>query len=174
MWHSGRRQRLKSYINAPITQHLLGWSLVAILGLVLNGVGFFYWGYDYSLQSVGATAAEVKQLKQQVASQTQRIAQLEVQVAEAQQNMDIAQQSYHKNCSKIIKINWRAWLICKSKLWCISVCLVQKAVNTSLNIDSQSLRKNTTRSISICVVNSTIKTIKVKYGKSFSAYYWCS
>jgi hypothetical protein len=65
MWHSGRRQRLKSYINAPITQHLLGWSLVAILGLVLNGVGFFYWGYDYSLQNVGATAAEVKQLKQQ-------------------------------------------------------------------------------------------------------------
>ncbi len=96
MWQSRRKQRFKSYINAPITQHLLGWSLVAVLGLVLNAVGFFYWGYDYSLQSVGATAVEVKQLKQQVNTQKQRIAQLELQVAEAQQSVDIAQQITQK------------------------------------------------------------------------------
>ena len=90
MWQSRRKQRFKSYINAPITQHLLGWSLVAVLGLVLNAVGFFYWGYDYSLQSVGATAVEVKQLKQQATTQKQRIAQLELQVAEAQQSVGVS------------------------------------------------------------------------------------
>lgn len=135
MWHSGRRQRLKSYINAPITQHLLGWSLVAILGLVLNGVVFFYWGYDYSLQNVGATAAEVKQLKQQASSQKQRIAQLELQVAEAQQNADIAQQITQKlqqdNQNQLASVaDMQEQIMVYQRL------LGAKGVNASLNIDS--------------------------------------
>ncbi|HNC02757.1 MAG TPA: hypothetical protein PKI88_01580 [Agitococcus sp.] len=93
MWQSGRRQRLKSYLNSPITQHLLAWSLVAILGLVVNAIGFFYWGYDYGLRSIGASANEVQQLRQQVKQQNQQIPLLQQQLAIAQQNLDIAQKT---------------------------------------------------------------------------------
>lgn len=141
MWHGGRKQRFKSYINAPITQHLLGWSLVAILGLVLNAVGFFYWGYDYSLQSVGATAVEVKRLKQQVNTQKQRIAQLELQVAEAQQSVDIAQQITQKlqqdNKSQLASVaDMQEQIMVYQRL------LGAKGVNASLNIDSVKVYKN--------------------------------
>jgi len=141
MWQSRRKQRFKSYINAPITQHLLGWSLVAILGLVLNAVGFFYWGYDYSLQSVGATAVEVKQLKQQVNTQKQRIAQLELQVAEAQQSVDIAQQITQKlqqdNKSQLASVaDMQEQIMVYQRL------LGAKGVNASLNIDSVKVYKN--------------------------------
>jgi hypothetical protein len=93
VWQSGRRQRLKSYLNSPITQHLLAWSLVAILGLVVNAIGFFYWGYDYGLRSIGASANEVQQLRQQVKQQNQQIPLLQQQLAIAQQNLDIAQKT---------------------------------------------------------------------------------
>jgi len=93
VWQSGRRQRLKSYLNSPITQHLLAWSLVAIVGLVVNAIGFFYWGYDYGLRSIGASANEVQQLRQQAKQQTQQIPALQQQLAIAQQNLDIAQKT---------------------------------------------------------------------------------
>lgn len=93
MWHSGRRQRLKSYLNTPITRHLFAWSLVAVLGLVVNAIGFFYWGYDYSLRSIGASANEVQQLRQQAKLQQQQIPVLQQQLAIAQQNIDIAQKT---------------------------------------------------------------------------------
>jgi|GEM_PF-1146100 len=141
MWQSRRKQRFKSYINAPITQHLLGWSLVAILGLVLNAVGFFYWGYDYSLQSVGATAVEVKQLKQQVNTQKQRIAQLELQVAEAQQSVDIAQQITQK-LQQDNKNQLASVADMQEQIMVYQRLLGAKGVNASLNIDSVKVYKN--------------------------------
>ena len=141
MWQSRRKQRFKSYINAPITQHLLGWSLVAILGLVLNAVGFFYWGYDYSLQSVGATAVEVKQLKQQVNTQKQRIAQLELQVAEAQQSVDIAQQITQK-LQQDNKNQLASVADMQEQIMVYQRLLGAKGVNTSLNIDSVKVYKS--------------------------------
>jgi TolA-binding protein len=141
MWQSRRKQRFKSYINAPITQHLLGWSLVAVLGLVLNAVGFFYWGYDYSLQSVGATAVEVKQLKQQVNTQKQRIAQLELQVAEAQQSVDIAQQITQK-LQQDNKNQLASVADMQEQIMVYQRLLGAKGVNASLNIDSVKVYKN--------------------------------
>lgn len=141
MWQSRRKQRFKSYINAPITQHLLGWSLVAVLGLVLNAVGFFYWGYDYSLQSVGATAVEVKQLKQQVNTQKQRIAQLELQVAEAQQSLDIAQQITQK-LQQDNKNQLASVADMQEQIMVYQRLLGAKGVNASLNIDSVKVYKN--------------------------------
>jgi TolA-binding protein len=141
MWQSRRKQRFKSYINAPITQHLLGWSLVAVLGLVLNAVGFFYWGYDYSLQSVGATALEVKQLKQQVTTQKQRIAQLELQVAEAQQSVDIAQQITQK-LQQDNKNQLASVADMQEQIMVYQRLLGAKGVNASLNIDSVKVYKN--------------------------------
>lgn len=141
MWQSRRKQRFKSYINAPITQHLLGWSLVAVLGLVLNAVGFFYWGYDYSLQSVGATAIEVKQLKQQVNTQKQRIAQLELQVAEAQQSVDIAQQITQK-LQQDNKNQLASVADMQEQIMVYQRLLGAKGVNASLNIDSVKVYKN--------------------------------
>lgn len=135
MWQSRRKQRLKRYINAPITQHLLGWSVVALLGLVINAVGFFYWGYDYSLQRVGATAAEVQQLKQQATIQTQRIARLELQVVEAQQSVDIAQQITQKlqqdNKNQLASVSDM-----QEQIMVYQRLLGAKGVNTPLNIDS--------------------------------------
>jgi preprotein translocase subunit SecF len=141
MWQSRRKQRFKSYINAPITQHLLGWSLVAVLGLVLNAVGFFYWGYDYSLQSVGATAVEVKQLKQQATTQKQRIAQLELQVAEAQQSVDIAQQITQK-LQQDNKNQLASVADMQEQIMVYQRLLGAKGVNTSLNIDSVKVYKS--------------------------------
>lgn len=141
MWQSRRKQRFKSYINAPITQHLLGWSLVAVLGLVVNGVGFFYWGYDYSLQSVGATAVEVKQLKQQANTQKQRIAQLELQVAEAQQSVDIAQQITQK-LQQDNKNQLASVADMQEQIMVYQRLLGAKGVNTSLNIDSVKVYKS--------------------------------
>lgn len=141
MWQSRRKQRFKSYINAPITQHLLGWSLVAVLGLVLNAVGFFYWGYDYSLQSVGATAVEVKQLKQQVNTQKQRIAQLELQVAEAQQSVDIAQQITQK-LQQDNKNQLASVADMQEQIMVYQRLLGAKGVNASLNIDSVKVYKS--------------------------------
>lgn len=135
MWQSRRKQRLKRYINAPITQHLLGWSVVALLGLVINAVGFFYWGYDYSLQRVGATAAEVQQLKQQATMQKQRIARLELQVVEAQQSVDIAQQITQKlqqdNKNQLASVSDM-----QEQIMVYQRLLGAKGVNTPLNIDS--------------------------------------
>ncbi len=141
MWQSRRKQRFKSYINAPITQHLLGWSLVAVLGLVLNAVGFFYWGYDYSLQSVGATALEVKQLKQQVTTQKQRITQLELQVAEAQQSVDIAQQITQK-LQQDNKNQLASVADMQEQIMVYQRLLGAKGVNASLNIDSVKVYKS--------------------------------
>lgn len=141
MWQSRRKQRFKSYINAPITQHLLGWSLVAVLGLVLNAVGFFYWGYDYSLQSVGATAVEVKQLKQQATTQKQRIAQLELQVAEAQQSVDIAQQITQK-LQQDNKNQLASVADMQEQIMVYQRLLGAKGVNASLNIDSVKVYKS--------------------------------
>ncbi|MBK6756357.1 MAG: hypothetical protein IPG70_01330 [Moraxellaceae bacterium] len=141
MWQSRRKQRFKSYINAPITQHLLGWSLVAVLGLVLNAVGFFYWGYDYSLQSVGATAVEVKQLKQQATTQKQRIAQLELQVAETQQSVDIAQQITQK-LQQDNKNQLASVADMQEQIMVYQRLLGAKGVNTSLNIDSVKVYKS--------------------------------
>jgi len=92
VWHSGRRQRLKNYVNAPITQHLLLWSLVAILGLTVNALGFFYWGYDYGLKSVGASAVEVQQLRQQTQIQNLQLPELKKQILDYQSKAEVLRQ----------------------------------------------------------------------------------
>ena len=140
MWYSRRRQRFKSYINAPITQHLLGWSLVAVLGLVVNGIGFFYWGYDYGLEGIGATAAEVQQIKQQVSTQAQRMATLEVQLAQAQQNADIAQQVIQK-LQQENKNQLASVADMQEQIMVYQRLLGTKASSTPLNIDSVKIHK---------------------------------
>ena len=104
MWHTGRRQKLKSYVGAPIAAHLVAWSLTAILGLGLSAGVAFYFGYDYGLQSVGASAGEVKQLRLSTQQQQQALLQLNNDLATLKQDRDIAIQR-HKNYKKIIKIN---------------------------------------------------------------------
>ncbi len=96
MWHSARRQKLKSYIAAPITAHLVAWSLAALMAIGLSAVGAFYWGYDYGLQSVGASAGEVKQLRISVKQQQQSLDQLKSEFATLKQDRDIAVQTAQK------------------------------------------------------------------------------
>ncbi len=140
MWYSRRRQRFKSYINAPITQHLLGWSLVAILGLIVNGIGFFYWGYDYGLQRIGATATEVHQIKQQVSIQAQRISSLEMQLTQAQQNADIAQQVIQK-LQQENKNQLASVADMQEQIMVYQRLLGTKASSSPLNIDSVKILK---------------------------------
>ncbi|MDO9178604.1 MAG: hypothetical protein Q7U16_09760 [Agitococcus sp.] len=96
MWHTGRRQKLKSYVGAPIAAHLVAWSLTAILGLGLSAGVAFYFGYDYGLQSVGASAGEVKQLRLSTQQQQQAILQLNNDLATLKQDRDIAIQTAQK------------------------------------------------------------------------------
>ena len=103
MWHSGRRQRLKNYV--------------------------FYWGYDYGLKSVGASAVEVQQLRQQTQIQNLQLPELKKQILDLQQNLDIAQQT----AQKLQQDN-------KNQLNSVADMQEQNAANT-LNIDSFSLRK---------------------------------
>lgn len=140
MWYSRRRQRFKSYINAPITQHLLGWSLVAVLGLIVNGVGFFYWGYDYGLEGIGATAAEVQQIKQKVAAQAQQISSLQIQLTQAQQNADIAQQVIQK-LQQDNKNQLASVADMQDQIMVYQRLLGTKASSTPLNIDSVKIHK---------------------------------
>lgn len=140
MWHSGRRQRLKNYVNAPITQHLLGWSLVAVLGLTVNGIGFFYWGYDYGLRSIGASASEVQQLRQQTQVQNVHIPELKKQIADLQQNLDIAQQTAQK-LQQENKQQLSGVADMQEQIAVYQRLLGAKNTAVSLNIDSFSLRK---------------------------------
>lgn len=96
MWHTGRRQKLKNYVGAPIAAHLVAWSLTAILGLGLSAGVAFYFGYDYGLQSVGASAGEVKQLRLSTQQQQQAILQLNNDLATLKQDRDIAIQTAQK------------------------------------------------------------------------------
>ena len=96
MWHTGRRQKLKNYVSAPIAAHLVAWSLTAILGLGLSAGVAFYFGYDYGLQSVGASAGEVKQLRLSTQQQQQAILQLNTDLATLKQDRDIAIQTAQK------------------------------------------------------------------------------
>ena len=96
MWHTGRRQKLKSYVGAPIAAHLVAWSLTAILGLGLSAGVAFYFGYDYGLQSVGASAGEVKQLRLSTQQQQQALSQLNNDLVTLKQDRDIAIQTAQK------------------------------------------------------------------------------
>ena len=96
MWHTGRRQKLKNYVGAPIAAHLVAWSLTAILGLGLSAGVAFYFGYDYGLQSVGASAGEVKQLRLSTQQQQQALLQLNNDLATLKQDRDIAIQTAQK------------------------------------------------------------------------------
>lgn len=96
MWQSGRRQRLKSYIAAPITAHLVAWSLAAVLAIALSAATAFYFGYDYGLKSVGASAGEVRQLRKSAVEQQQQLSQLKSTLATLQQDRDIAVQTFQK------------------------------------------------------------------------------
>lgn len=96
MWHTGRRQKIKNYVGAPIAAHLVAWSLTAILGLGLSAGVAFYFGYDYGLQSVGASAGEVKQLRLSSHQQQQAILQLNNDLATLKQDRDIAIQTAQK------------------------------------------------------------------------------
>ena len=96
MWHTGRRQKLKNYVGAPIAAHLMAWSLTAILGLGLSAGVAFYFGYDYGLKSVGASAGEVKQLRLSTQQQQQAILQLNNDLATLKQDRDIAIQTAQK------------------------------------------------------------------------------
>lgn len=96
MWHSGRRQKLKNYVSAPIAAHLVAWSLTAIMGLGLSAGVAFYFGYDYGLQSVGASAGEVKQLRLSAQQQQKAILQLNNDLATLKQDRDIAIQTAQK------------------------------------------------------------------------------
>ena len=96
MWHSGRRQRLKSYIAAPITAHLVAWSLAAVLAMAVSAATAFYFGYDYGLNSVGASAGEVQQLRQATHLQQQQLTQLKTSIITLQQDKDIALQTAQK------------------------------------------------------------------------------
>lgn len=140
MWHSGRRQRLKSYVNAPITQHLLLWSLVAILGLTVNAAGFFYWGYDYGLKSVGASAIEVQQLRQQTHIQNLQLPELKKQILDLQQNLDIAQQTAQK-LQQDNKNQLNSVTDMQEQIAVYQRLLGTKNAANTLNIDSFSLRK---------------------------------
>ena len=140
MWHSGRRQRLKNYVNAPITQHLLLWSLVAILGLTVNALGFFYWGYDYGLKSVGASAVEVQQLRQQTQIQNLQLPELKKQILDLQQNLDIAQQTAQK-LQQDNKNQLNSVADMQEQIAVYQRLLGTKNAANTLNIDSFSLRK---------------------------------
>ncbi len=96
MWHTGRRQKLKNYVGAPIAAHLVAWSLTAILGLGLSAGVAFYFGYDYGLQSVGASAGEVKQLRLNTQQQQQALSQLNNDLVTLKQDRDIAIQTAQK------------------------------------------------------------------------------
>jgi hypothetical protein len=96
MWHTGRRQKLKNYVGAPIAAHLVAWSLTAILGLGLSAGVAFYFGYDYGLQSVGASAGEVKQLRLSTQQQQQALSQLNNDLVTLKQDHDIAIQTAQK------------------------------------------------------------------------------
>lgn len=96
MWHSARRQKLKSYIAAPITAHLVAWSLTALMAIGVSAGAAFYWGYDYGLQSVGASAGEVKQLRISVQQQQHSLDQLKNEFATLKQDRDIAVQTAQK------------------------------------------------------------------------------
>lgn len=96
MWHSGRRQKLKSYIAAPISAHLAAWSLAGVLALGLSATTAFYFGYDYGLQSVGASAGEVRQLRLSVQQQQQQLTLLKSSITTLQQDRDIALQTAQK------------------------------------------------------------------------------
>lgn len=96
MWHTGRRQKLKNYVGAPIAAHLMAWSLTAILGLGLSAGVAFYFGYDYGLKSVGASAGEVKQLRLSTQQQQQALLQLNNDLATLKQDRDIAIQTAQK------------------------------------------------------------------------------
>jgi hypothetical protein len=90
---------------------------------------------------VGATAVEVKQLKQQVNTQKQRIAQLELQVAEAQQSVDIAQQITQK-LQQDNKNQLASVADMQEQIMVYQRLLGAKGVNASLNIDSVKVYKN--------------------------------
>lgn len=96
MWHRGRRQKLKSYIAAPIGAHLVAWSLAGVLAIGLSAGAAFYFGYDYGLQSVGASAGEVRQLRLASQQQQQELDQLKAQLMTLQQDRDIAVQTAQK------------------------------------------------------------------------------
>jgi len=96
MWHSGRRQKLKSYMGAPISAHLVAWSLAAVLSLGLSAGVAFYFGYDHGLQSVGASAGEVKQLRLANQQQQKAITQLNTDLLTLKQDRDIAIQTAQK------------------------------------------------------------------------------
>ncbi|MBH1971315.1 hypothetical protein FK216_08850 [Moraxellaceae bacterium AER2_44_116] len=96
MWHSGRRQKLKNYMGTPITANRVAWSLTAILGLGLSAGVAFYFGYDYGLQSVGASAGEVKQLRLSTQQQQKELLQLKNDLVSLKQDRDIAIQTAKK------------------------------------------------------------------------------
>ncbi|PTQ88401.1 DUF6776 family protein [Agitococcus lubricus] len=90
MWRSGRRQKIKSYIAAPITAHWVAWTLLVVLLLGLTGAGCYYWGYDAGLRSVGASATEVKDLRTRDQQQAADIKRLNMGLLTLQQDRDIA------------------------------------------------------------------------------------
>lgn len=96
MWQSGRRQKIKNYVGAPISAHLVAWSLTAILALGVSAGVAFYFGYDYGLQSVGASAGEVKQLRASTQQQQKTIIQLNNELITLKQDRDIAIQTAQK------------------------------------------------------------------------------
>ncbi len=96
MWNTGRRQKIKNYVGAPISAHLVAWSLTAILGLGVSAGIAFYFGYDYGLQSVGASAGEVKQLQASTLQQQKAITQLNNDLVALKQDRDIAIQTAQK------------------------------------------------------------------------------
>jgi len=96
MWHTGRRQKLKNYMGTPITANRVAWSLTAILGLGLSAGVAFYFGYDYGLQSVGASAGEVKQLRLSAQQQQKELLQLNNDLVALKQDRDIAIQTAKK------------------------------------------------------------------------------
>lgn len=140
MWQSGRRQRLNSYLNTPITQHLFAWSVVAILGLMVNATGFFYWGYDYGLRSIGASATEVQQLRQQVKQYQQQAPALQQQLAIAQQNLDIAQKTIQQ-LQKDNKNQLASVADMQEQIMVYQRLLGTKAVASVLNIENFDLQR---------------------------------
>lgn len=140
MWQSGRRQKLKSYIAAPITAHLVAWSLAAVLAIGVSATGAFYWGYDYGLQSVGASAGEVKLLRLSEQQQQQRLTQLKAALNALQQDRDIAVQTAQK-LQEDNKNQLASVADMQEQIMLYQRLLGAKGATNALSIDNVSIKK---------------------------------
>lgn len=96
MWQNGRRQKLQSYIAAPVVAHWIAWTLVVLMLTSATGIVCFYWGYDKGLRSVGASAGEVTQLRLGLKQHQNSLIQLNQELATLKQDKDIAIQTAQK------------------------------------------------------------------------------